>query len=115
MLVNTKTLASLLSLTDRHVYNLEKAGVLSKEEKDAWDVKKCFSAYLNYKINLENITGDMGKIKLKRELAEARLKELAFKVQTKKLVDIDTVSNTWSDISNVVTHKLYDLPVIRIS
>ena len=53
MIVSTIELGELLGLTERHIYNLEKAGILSKEDKNKWDAAKNIQKYTMYKIDLE--------------------------------------------------------------
>ena len=79
MIVSTTELGELLGLTERHIYNLEKAGILNKIDKNQWDASKNIQSYTLYKIDLEAQSSDMGKVKIRRELAEAKLKELAYK------------------------------------
>ncbi|PAF44186.1 hypothetical protein, partial [Helicobacter sp. 11S02629-2] len=107
--VSTKELAFFLDITDRHVYNLEKAGVLQKLEKDVWDLKSNFKAYLYYKIENETNVSDYGKVKIRRELADARLKELQYKEKLGKLIDVEEIAKILEDTSSVVSNKLYTL------
>ena len=79
MIVSTLQLGELLSLSERHIYNLEKAGILSKVDKNQWDASKNIQSYTIYKIDLEAQNSDIGKVRIRRELAEAKLKEQAIK------------------------------------
>lgn len=112
MIVSTIELGELLGLTERHIYNLEKAGILSKEDKNKWDAAKNIQKYTMYKIDLEAQGSDLGKVRLRRELAEAKLKELSYKEKMEALIPIERIAKELEDIAIVVSNKLYALPHI---
>lgn len=112
MIVSTLQLGELLGLSERHIYNLEKAGILSKEDKNQWDASKNIQSYTLYKIDLEAQNSDTGKVKMRRELAEAKLKELSYKEKIGQLIPLSTIAKELEDIAIVVSNKLYALPYI---
>ena len=112
MIVSTIELGELLGLTERHIYNLEKAGILAKEDKNKWDAAKNIQKYTIYKIDLEAQGSDIGKVRLRRELAEAKLKELSYKEKMEALIPLDRIAKELEDIAIVVSNKLYALPHI---
>ncbi|TLD97659.1 hypothetical protein LS71_002655 [Helicobacter jaachi] len=112
MIVTTAELGELLGLTERHIYNLEKAGILSKEDKNAWDAAKNIQSYTIYKIDLEASSSDLGKIRARKELAEAKLKELQYKERMGLLLPLEHIARELEDIAIVVSNKLYALPQI---
>lgn len=112
MIVSTLQLGELLGLSERHIYNLEKAGILSKEDKNQWDASKNIQSYTIYKIDLEAQNSDIGKVRIRRELAEAKLKELNYKEKMGQLIPLTTIAKELEDIAIVVSNKLYALPHI---
>ncbi|TLD80164.1 DUF1441 family protein [Helicobacter sp. MIT 05-5293] len=112
MIVSTLQLGELLGLSERHIYNLEKAGILSKEDKNQWDASKNIQSYTIYKIDLEAQNSDIGKVRIRRELAEAKLKELNYKEKMGQLIPLATIAKELEDIAIVVSNKLYALPHI---
>lgn len=112
MIVSTQELGELLGLTERHIYNLEKAGILSKEDKNKWDAATNIQKYTIYKIDLEAQGSDLGKVRLRRELAEAKLKELSYKEKMEALIPLERIAKELEDIAIVVSNKLYALPHI---
>lgn len=112
MIVSTQELGELLGLTERHIYNLEKAGILSKEDKNKWDAAANIQKYTIYKIDLEAQNSDIGKVRIRRELAEAKLKELTYKEKMEQLIPIERIAKELEDIAIVVSNKLYALPYI---
>ena len=112
MIVSTGELGELLGLSERHIYNLEKAGVLNKEDKNRWDASKNIQSYTIYKIDLEAQNSDIGKVRMRRELAEAKLKELAYKEKMGQLLPLASIAKELEDIAIVVSNKLYALPHI---
>ncbi|MCE3037769.1 hypothetical protein [Helicobacter anatolicus] len=110
MIFTTKELGELLSLTERHIYNLEKQGILKKENKNEWDAPKNIKAYIEYKLENEGKTSDYGKIKARRELADAKLKELTLKEKQGELIHITTIAKELEDIAVTISNKLYALP-----
>ena len=66
--------------------------------------------YIKYKIELENQTGDLGKIRKRKELAEARLKELSFRQKQEELISLDKIAKELEDIAIVVSNKLAGIP-----
>lgn len=112
MIVTTLQLGELLGLSERHIYNLEKAGILSKEDKNQWDASKNIQSYTIYKIDLEAQNSDIGKVRIRKELAEAKLKELNYKEKMGQLIPLATIAKELEDIAIVVSNKLYALPHI---
>ena len=112
MIVSTTELGELLGLTERHIYNLEKAGILNKIDKNQWDASKNIQSYTLYKIDLEAQSSDMGKVKIRRELAEAKLKELAYKEKIESLLPLEKIAKELEDIAITISNKLYALPHI---
>lgn len=112
MIVSTTELGELLGLTERHIYNLEKAGILNKIEKNQWDASKNIQSYTLYKIDLEAQSSDIGKVKIRRELAEAKLKELAYKEKIESLLPLEKIAKELEDIAITISNKLYALPHI---
>lgn len=112
MIVSTLQLGELLSLSERHIYNLEKAGILSKVDKNQWDASKNIQSYTIYKIDLEAQNSDLGKVKIRSVLAEAKLKELSYKEKMGQLIPLTTIAKELEDIAIVVSNKLYALPHI---
>ena len=92
MIVSTIELGELLGLTERHIYNLEKAGILSKEDKNKWDAAKNIQKYTMYKIDLEA--------------------QLSYKEKMEALIPLERIAKELEDIAIVVSNKLYALPHI---
>lgn len=65
-----------------------------------------------YKIDLEAQGSDLGKVRLRRELAEAKLKELSYKEKMEALIPLERIAKELEDIAIVVSNKLYALPHI---
>ncbi len=112
MIISTSQLSELLGLSERHIYNLEKSGILFKEDKNSWDAAKNIQSYTIYKIELEGENSDIGKVRLRKELAEAKLKELSYKERTRQLIPIEKIAKELEDIAIVISNKLYSLPNI---
>lgn len=112
MIVSTTELGELLGLTERHIYNLEKAGILNKIDKNQWDASKNIQSYTIYKIDLEAQSSDIGKVRIRKELAEAKLKELAYKEKIESLIPLEKISKELEDIAITISNKLYALPHI---
>ena len=112
MIVSTQELGELLGLTERYIYNLEKAGILAKEDKSQWDAAANIQKYTMYKIDLEAQGSDLGKVRFRRELAEAKLKELSYKEKMEALIPLERIAKELEDIAIVVSNKLYALPHI---
>ena len=109
MILSTKELGELLGLTERHIYNLEKAGVLKKEGKNEWSAPLNVQGYINYKIESDGSSSDLGKVRIRREIAEAKLKELQYKERIGALISIGEVAKELEDIAVVVSNKLYNI------
>ena len=112
MIVTTAELGELLGLTERHIYNLEKAEVLKKIDKNQWDAAKNIQSYTLYKIDLEAQDSDLGKARLREVIASAKLKEIAYKEKVELLIPIEKIARELEDIAVVVSNKLYALPHI---
>lgn len=108
--VTTKELGELLGLTERHIYNLEKMEILSKEDKNCWDVYKNIQAYMYYKISIETNTTDAGKARIRRDIADAKLKEVMLAEKIGKLIPIEKVAKELEDIAIAISNKLYAMP-----
>lgn len=110
MKVSTKELGELLGLTQRHIYNLEKMEILSKEDIDRWDAYKNMQAYIYYKVSIETNTTDGGKARIRRDVADAKLKEVMLAEKINKLIPIEKVAKELEDISITISNKLYAIP-----
>lgn len=107
---STKELGELLGLTGRHIYNLEKKQILSKDDKDCWDGAKNIQAYIEYKINTLDNSTDGREARNRRDKADARLKELLLDEKRGKLIPIEKVAKELEDIAITISNKLYSLP-----
>lgn len=112
MIVGTTALGDLLGLSQRHIYNLEKLGILIKEDKDSWNANLNIQNYINYKIEATSSSTDRGKVMIRKELAEAKLKELQYKEKCGALISLEAVAKELEDIAITVSNKLYSLPMI---
>lgn len=110
MKVSTKELGEMLNLTQRHIYNLEKMEILSKDDKDKWDACKNIHAYMYYKIAIETSTTDGGKARIRRDVADAKLKEVMLDEKIGKLIPIEQVAKELEDIAITISNKLYAMP-----
>ncbi|PAF50868.1 hypothetical protein [Helicobacter sp. 13S00477-4] len=110
MIVSTKELGELLGLTERHIYNLEKKEVLSKEDKNCWDAYKNIQAYIYYKISIETPTTDGKEARVRKDLADAKLKEVMLAEKLGKLIPIEKVAKELEDIAITISNKLYSIP-----
>ncbi|GMT38855.1 hypothetical protein NHP20013_09450 [Helicobacter bizzozeronii] len=106
--INTATLCEILGLTKQRIYQLEGAGVFAKDEHDTWDLAQTLSQYITYK--LQNEETELGVARARKELADAKLKELAYKEKVGELLTYDTIAKTLQDIAITISNKLYSLP-----
>lgn len=110
MLVTTSELGELLGLTNRHIYNLEKKEILTKEDKDRWDATKNIQAYHLYKLSTETKTTDGKEARIRKDLADAELKEIIRDEKLSKLIPIEKVAKELEDIAITISNKLYCIP-----
>lgn len=110
MLVTTSQLGELLGLTNRHIYNLEKKEILTKEDKDSWDASKNIQAYHLYKLSTETKTTDGKEARVRKDLADAELKEIMRDEKLSKLIPIEKVAKELEDIAITISNKLYSIP-----
>lgn len=109
MIASTKELGAIINITPRHIYNLEKSQIISKIDKDRWDLQKVVPAYIKYKIESGDST-NIAKSREKKEKYEAELKRLEYLKRMGQLIPIEQVAKELEDIAVVVSNKLYALP-----
>lgn len=110
MIVSTTELSNILGLSQRHIYTLEKGGILHKNDKDSWDIYKNIQSYMLYKIELETSDTDSTKAKIRREIADAKLKEIQYKEKSNQLISLEAIAKDLEDIAVTISNKLYNLP-----
>ncbi|PAF46140.1 hypothetical protein BKH46_08825 [Helicobacter sp. 12S02634-8] len=110
MIVSTKELGELLGLTERHIYNLEKNEILSKIDKNQWDASQNMQAYICYKIANETTTTDGKQARTRKDIADAKLKEVMLSEKIGKLIPIEKVAKELEDIAITISNKLYGIP-----
>ncbi len=110
MIVSTKQLANFLDLSARRVQALENDGILKKENKNEWDLKKCFLDYLEYKLSVANETFGLTEARAKKEKADAEIKELALAEKKQEVVSVEKIEKDLSDIAITLSNQLYNLP-----
>lgn len=110
MIVSTKEIGELLGLTERHIYNLEKNEILKKEDKNAWDAYKNIQSYIAYKISIQSNTTDGKEARVRKDLADAKLKETMLAEKMGNLIAIEKVAKELEDIAITISNKLYSIP-----
>ncbi|WP_104639939.1 hypothetical protein [Helicobacter bizzozeronii] len=106
--INIATLCEILGLTKQRIYQLEGAGVLAKSEHDSWDLTQTLNQFITYK--LQNEESELGVARARKELADAKLKELSYKEKVGELLTFDTIAKALQDIAITISNKLYSLP-----
>ncbi|WP_257874284.1 DUF1441 family protein [Helicobacter sp. 13S00482-2] len=107
--MTTKELGNIINITPRHIYNLEKSQVFSKEDKDVWVLEKVIPAYIKYKTEGGEGT-NLAKSREKKEKYEAELKRLEYLKRMGQLIPIEGVAKELEDIAITVSNKLYSIP-----
>ncbi len=108
--ISTYALSQIVGLTKARIYQLDQAGVLVKIDHDNWNLTESLRGYIAYK--LQNEETDLGIARARKELAEAKIKELSYKERVGELLNFDTIAKTLQDIAMTISNKLYNLPHI---
>ncbi|WP_104637139.1 hypothetical protein [Helicobacter felis] len=108
--IGTHTLCQIVGLTKARIYQLHQAGVFVKLDHDDWDLTQSLSSFITYK--LQNEETDLGIARARKELADAKLKELSYKEKVGELLTFDTIAKALQDIAMTISNKLYNLPHI---
>nr|DAK15215.1 MAG TPA: Protein of unknown function (DUF1441) [Caudoviricetes sp.] len=110
MTVSTNELSDILSITARRIQDLEKEGVLSKSERNKWDVKECVEKYIDYKISNATSTYGLTEARAQKEFADAELKKLILAERRGEVIPIEKLEKELGDIAVTLSNKLYSLP-----
>ncbi|PAF46297.1 hypothetical protein BKH41_09320 [Helicobacter sp. 12S02232-10] len=108
MIVTTKELGELLGLSERHIYTLEKNEILSKIDKNQWDASKNLQAYIYYKLSNETTTTDGKVARTRKDIADAKLKEVMLAEKIGKLIPIEKVAKELKD-PQIYTQKAIEI------
>ncbi|WP_210647485.1 hypothetical protein [Helicobacter salomonis] len=108
--ISTHTLSQILGLTKARIYQLDQAGILVKLDHDNWNLTESLKNFITYK--LQNEESDLGIARARKELADAKLKELSYKERVGELLTFDTIAKALQDIAMTISNKLYSLPHI---
>ncbi|WP_104749767.1 hypothetical protein [Helicobacter cynogastricus] len=108
--IGTHALCQIVGLTKARIYQLHQAGVFVKCDHDDWDLTQSLSSFITYK--LQNEETDLGIARARKELADAKLKELSYKEKVGELLTFDTIAKALQDIAMTISNKLYSLPHI---
>ncbi|WP_120952171.1 hypothetical protein [Helicobacter sp. L8] len=106
--INTHTLSQILGLTKARIYQLDQAGVFVKIDYDNWNLSESLKNFITYK--LQNEETELGVARARKELADAKLKELSYKERVGELLTFDTIAKALQDIAITISNKLYSLP-----
>ncbi|WP_199767158.1 hypothetical protein [Helicobacter salomonis] len=107
---STQQLSEILGLTDSRIYRLHQAGIVVKREKNDWDLVASVRNYIAYKLETEET--DLQSARARKELADAKLKELNYQQKMGELLSFDLIAKTLEDIALTISNKLYALPQI---
>ncbi|BCZ17058.1 hypothetical protein NHP190003_03400 [Helicobacter sp. NHP19-003] len=107
---STDQLSNILGVTPSRIYKLAPAGVTIKNSKDDWDLVASVRNYIAYKLETEKT--DLQSARARKELADAKIKELNYQQKMGELLDFDTIAKALQDIASTISNKLYSLPQI---
>ncbi|WP_104753711.1 hypothetical protein [Helicobacter salomonis] len=108
--LTSEQLSNVLGVTIQRLSQLYHAGVLVKSAKDNWNLTESLKNFITYK--LQNEESDLGIARARKELADAKLKELSYKERVGELLTFDTIAKALQDIAMTISNKLYSLPHI---
>ncbi len=104
-----KTIAGVLGLKSRRVQELTKIG-MPQVKRGRYDLAACVQWYVEYRVRLASHASRMDNAKLRKLTADARKRELEVKVMEEKLIPVDVVVKTWSNITAAMRAKLLAIP-----
>jgi phage terminase Nu1 subunit (DNA packaging protein) len=114
LLVDRRTLATVLNCSTRHLINLEAEGVIVPHAKgragraSTYDLRVCVPAFLAHVSR--NGPSAKSEAKARRDLATAQLAELKLQKELRQLVAIDDVAHQGQVFAKAITAKLRTIP-----
>lgn len=109
-------LADLLGgLTPRRVQQLADEGAIPKpEERGRYELWPCVKGYIRYLKDRDGVDGadggPMGDAKARLVTARARIAEIELSRQEASVVDVDAVTDAWTDACGRFRSRLINLP-----
>lgn len=111
LLCSSSALSDILGITRRHLYNLSSAGILEKPDvRDNWEIGKNVRAFLKYRELIGANTKERSEILKRKDLAEARLKELTFKIKAAEYISLEEVRSELENMAATLSNKMQSIP-----
>ncbi len=94
------TLAKLLNLTERRIYQLAKEGVIPKVKSGQYDIVGGIQGYLHH-LQLSDTQTDTDHQQQKARLTKLQADLLALRLarENRQLISVKAVNDTWADIT----------------
>jgi len=108
-LFKIQTIAAVLGLTTRRVRVLIQLG-MPKVKRGRYNLADCVQWYVNYRVKAASHASRMDNARLRKLRAEAKEKELKISTMEEKLIPVDEVVKTWSNITAAMKAKLLAIP-----
>ena len=108
-LFKIQTIAAVLGLTTRRVRVLIQLG-MPKVKRGRYNLAECVQWYVNYRVKAASHASRMDNARLRKLRAEAKEKELKISTMEGKLIPVDEVVKTWSNITAAMRAKLLAIP-----
>lgn len=113
--VNRRDLAVILSISPQHVNRLVTDGILYLTERNQYNVADSVRRYVEYKVALEkkkHVSDDnnIASVRMRREIAEAELKEIQLDREKKTVVETKDVERFCVDLVSNAKSKLLAIP-----
>jgi phage terminase Nu1 subunit (DNA packaging protein) len=114
MEVTTVKMAELLGITSRRINQLSDEGVLPKSGRNLFNISETVPKWIEYQLGLEREKfrkNDMeiGEARRRREVAEARLKEIELDRVLGELVTREMVEAKWNTILSKIKTKILSI------
>lgn len=103
------TIAAVLGLTTRRVRVLVQLG-MPQVKRGRYDLAACVQWYVDYRVKAASHASRMDNARLRKLKAEAKKKEIEIRIMEEKLIPVDEVVKTWSNITAAMRAKLLAIP-----
>jgi phage terminase Nu1 subunit (DNA packaging protein) len=104
-----ETIAKLFDLTPRRVQQLSAAGVIPRAGHGKYELAPAVRGYVRY-LKGADLGGAARADKERLLRARADLMEMEARRATGRLVDVDLVERTWTNIASIIRTRLLALP-----
>ena len=104
-----RTIASVLGIKPRRVTDLVKIG-MPQVKRGRYNLADCVQWYVDYRVKAASHASRMDNARLRKLRAEAKEKELKISTMEEKLIPVDKVVKTWSNITAAMKAKLLAIP-----